>query len=188
MTNQQDDPATGASGPQDPAPFDQGPLVPRGVVGLPVLLLVLMLLAPTFTTQVLNSRWVLATLVVVGGLAVVVAVAVLPQSMKSVRVDPRGMHVKGRLALPAKQIGRVRRMSGGEATTWSWPGSRPWGRQRLPSKQNLYGGLYGWGAAVGVEHLGRGEDDTTIWLVPSRDADRLAAALEHVRDQARRPR
>lgn len=168
----------------DPAMFEQGPMVPRGFAwGLPFLLLI-GLLAPTVTSEEFNLRWVLATLFVVGVLGLVLAAATLPQTMKSVRVDGRGLHVKGQLALRARQIGFVEVMRGGPAATWSWPLSRPRGRERprLPARQNLYGGLYGFGPAVAVEDLSG--DGPTIWLIPSRDPHRLAACLERVRDQA----
>jgi hypothetical protein len=164
--------------------FEQGPMMPRGVPLFLCVWLGFALVAPAFTEHDLTLRWVISSVVVIAILGAVVIVATMREWKKSVRVDARGLHVKGQLAVRARQIGFVEVLRGGTAATWSWPLSRPRGRERprLPARQNLYGGLYGFGPAVAVED--RSEDEPTIWLIPSRDPHRLAASLEGVRDAA----
>lgn len=180
------DPSRDHAAPAAEAPgvFEQGPILPRGGIGIVVLMAVALPLFFAVTDRVLDLRVLLIIEGAVLGLAVVVAIATLPQTHRAVRVDARGLHVRGRLEVPAGRIGRVHVLSGGDAATWSWPGSRPRGgdRPRLPSRQNLYGGLYGWGPAVAVEVVDR--DDPTVWLLPSRDTTALAACLEQVRGGA----
>jgi hypothetical protein len=182
------DVTAGASGPdRGPGVFEQGPRLPPGVPGLPVPAALAIIVWEYTRGDGMDARGWLALAIVCGGLFVVIAVAVLPQAMKSIRVDHRGLHVRDQLALHARDIGRIETLSGGSASTQSWPISRNRGLN-LRSKQNLYGGLYGWGPAVGIEELDRHDDRVSSWLIPTREPDAFAAALEHARDHARRPR
>jgi hypothetical protein len=164
--------------------FEQGPIMPRGIPVFLCIWLGFALVAPAFIDQDLNLRWVLMSIAMIAILGVVIVLATMWEWKKSVRVDGRGLHVKGQLALRPRQMGFVEALGGGLAATWSWPLLRPRGRERprLPARQNLYGGLYGLGPAVVVEDLSG--EDPTIWLIPSRDPHRLAACLERVRDAA----
>jgi hypothetical protein len=164
--------------------FEQGPILPRGIpVGMGLLVVAVSLLAAT-SERGLDLQGFLVILAMAGALGLIVVLATMWEWRKTVRVDARGLHVKGQLALRPRQMGFVEVMRGGPAATWSWPLLRPRGRERprLPARQNLYGGLYGLGPAVAVEDLSG--DHPTIWLIPSRDPHRMAALLERVRDQA----
>jgi hypothetical protein len=166
-----------------PVPFEQGPRVPIGVPGLPLLLGVGLLVYNAVDGQPFDGRFWMAWTIVIGGLAAVVAVVILPQSYKRVRVDRSGLHVAGKLALPAARIGRVQPLTGGNAASQSWPLSRN-RHLKMPARQNLYGGLYGFGPAVGVEEVDRRGERRSTWLLPTADPDRLVATLEDARDHA----
>jgi hypothetical protein len=164
--------------------FEQGPILPRGIpVGIGLLVVAVSLLA-AISEDGLDPPGFLLILGLAGVLGLIVMLATMWEWKKSVRVDGRGLHVKGQLAVRSRQIGFVEILRGGTAATWSWPLSRPRGRQRakLPARQNLYGGLYGLGPAVAVEDLSG--EEPTIWLIPSREPHRLAACLERARDRA----
>jgi hypothetical protein len=73
------------------------------------------------------------------------------------------------------------------AAALSWPATRPkW--LGLRSRQNLYGGAFGFGPAVAFDEVDEQGRHRSSWLVPTRTADAFAAALEHARDHARGPR
>lgn len=157
--------------------------MPPGLVGLPILCVVLVVVWSALDDEPLDGGLVLITVAVATGLGLVLAAAVLPSSMKRVRVDPAGLHVRDRLALPADRIGQVQALRGLDAASQSWPLSRKRGVE-LPAKQNLYGGLYGFGPAVGIEEIDRRGVRRSTWLIPSKQPHQLATALEHARDHA----
>jgi hypothetical protein len=164
--------------------FEQGRRIPAGVIGLPSLLA-----AGIAVSNVLEGRpfdrgfWWSASVVVLG-LAAVAVVAVVPQSAKRIAVDRRGLHVSGELRLSASRIGQIKALKGGAAAVQSWPLSRNRGL-KMPSKQNLYGGLYGFGPAVGVEEVDRSGKRVSSWLLPTSRPQELEAALVAARDAAR---
>lgn len=115
------------------------------------------------------------------GFVVVMSLIIVPFSWARVRVDERGLHVRGRLVVRVEDMGEV------GLVAWSdiKPGPMHELRGlRLPWRQNLYGGGFGWGKGVFVEHRPPG-GEATIWLLPGPRARDMVAALEVV--QSRRP-
>lgn len=160
-------------------PYEQSPVFPLGVAGIWLVLIVaigaeVVLGGPTTTRDVVGA---LVVVLVLGGLT---GLFLLPPAMKRLRVGEEGLHVRGRVALPARHIGDVQVVRGRDASTTSWPGSRGRG-VNLPSRQNLYGGLVGTGNAVGVVDE-RDRQQPSLWLLPSREPEMLAAALRRARD------
>lgn len=129
-----------------------------------------------------NAGWWVAGLYL--AFVLVTGLAVVPQAWGTVEVDEAGLHVRGRLVVPAKQLGAVELLSGGAATSVSWIGHRQHGW--LKARQNLYGGGFGWGKGVLVEHL-RAGGEISLWLLPGPRAQELADALEAARASSRRP-
>ncbi|MGH3665515.1 MAG: hypothetical protein ACRDU8_05410, partial [Egibacteraceae bacterium] len=134
--------------------FRNPPRVPPGwialVVGLPVIGVVTILLTRSGPPAPNAWGWIAAFFLAV---AVVSGLAVIPQSWGAVEVDRRGLSVRGRLVVPASQIGDVVVLTGVDACRASW--FRRWAGRTVPARQNLYGGAYGWGRGVVVGHLPR---------------------------------
>ncbi len=168
------------------AVFEQGPRFPLGLL-YPWVLGAGFLGFQLVIGEPMDARTWGAILVVCGGLFAVLAVAVLPQAMRSIRVDHRGLHVRGDLELAARRIGQVVALDGRRAAAVSWPMTRRIGT-RLRSRQNLYGGALGSGPAVGIEEIDHRGARTSSWLIATRDPHALVAALEQARDHARRSR
>lgn len=124
-----------------------------------------------------NAYWQIpvALLVMFG----IPAAIFIPKSWGTVEVGMEGLVVRGRLVVPAGELGRVDLLSGLDASYAALSlGGR---RTRVPARQNLYGGGYGWGKGVAVEHLEPG-GRSTLWVLPGPRTEELAAALEAVRD------
>jgi len=102
----------------------------------------------------------------------------------SVMVTDDGLLVRDRLVVPAEKIGSVSIVHSANAAWASFTGTPT--TQRIPGRQNLYGGGFGWGKGVGVEQLRPG--GSTWWLLPGPHAEQLAEALGATRDRASRPR
>lgn len=115
---------------------------------------------------------------------VITGLTVLPQAWGTVEIDDAGLRVRGRLVVPAKQLGAVELLSGGAAGSISWLGHSKHGW--LKTRQNLYGGGFGWGKGVLVEQV-RPDGEISLWLFPGPRTKELAEALEAVRDARRRP-
>ncbi|MBW3645427.1 MAG: hypothetical protein KY441_07990 [Actinobacteria bacterium] len=128
-----------------------------------------------------NAGWWLAALYL--AFVLITGLAVVPQAWGSVEVDEPGLHVRGRLVVPANQLGAVELLSGGAATSVSWIGHREHGW--LKTRQNLYGGGFGWGKGVLVEQRKPG-GEVSLWLLPGPRAKELAEALQAVRTSGRR--
>lgn len=171
------------SAPTEPT-FAQGRRIPAGVFGLPALVGLMAVVANIIEGRPFDGRFWVSGVIVVLGLAAVIVVAVVPQSAKRVAVDGRGLYVSGELRLSASRIGRVKALKGGAAAVQSWPLSRNRGL-KMPSKQNLYGGAYGFGPAVGVEEVDRSGERVSSWLLPTSRPQELEAALLAARDAAR---
>jgi hypothetical protein len=167
--------------------FEQGPRIPLGVPLFPLSLAIAIPLLEQARGVPMDARAWWALIGVCGGLFVVLAAATLPQSMKRVRVDRGGVHLQGELALDAARIGGVEPLRGRRAAALSWPATRPKGLS-LRNRQNLYGGALGFGPAVAFEEVDEQGRHRSSWLVPTRTPETFATALEHARDQARRPR
>jgi hypothetical protein len=110
--------------------FEQGPIMPRGIPVFLCIWLGFALVAPAFIDQDLNLRWVLMSIAMIAILGVVIVLATMWEWKKSVRVDGRGLHVKGQLALRPRQMGFVEALRGGTrgdvvvaAVASSWPGT-----------------------------------------------------------------
>lgn len=160
------------------AAFRRRPRVPPWywavVAAGPVALVVL----PVAAGEPANPGWWWQLLLLWLAAAVVVGVAVIPQAWSEVVVDERGLHLRGRLVVPADELGRIEVLSGGEAGVASW--FRRWRGRRIPWRQNLYGGGFGWGPGVVLEEVPpRGE--ASLWLLPGPRARELAEALSAVR-------
>jgi hypothetical protein len=182
------DVTAGPGGPDGgPAAFEQGPLFPRGVALYPLVTGAGAVVLLFVQDVAMNARGWWGLVAVVVTLFVVLAVTTLPQSMKRVRVDRDGLHVQGELALAAARIGQVQALDGRDAAGQSWRLTRRRGL-KLRNRQNLYGGALGYGPAVGFEEVDDRDDRVSTWLIPTREPDALAAALEHARDDARRRR
>lgn len=110
------------------------------------------------------------------GFAVITGAFVLPTTFVSVEVRQEGLFVRGRLAVPAEDIGWVDLLSGWDVAGVYWT----YRDLKIPWRQNLYGGGYGLGKAVAVQDLRVGAR-STVWLLPGPRAEELAAALESVR-------
>lgn len=110
------------------------------------------------------------------GFAVITGAVVLPTTFVSLEVRKEGLFVRGRLAVAAEDIGWVELLSGWDTAGIYWK----YRDLKIPWRQNLYGGGYGLGKAVAVEHLGVGAR-STVWLLPGPRTGELAAALESVR-------
>lgn len=164
-------------------PYEHPPVFPLGVVAAWLLLVGAAAAAVLTADEPMPTSRLLVVVGVVAVLAGVVAAVAVPGSMKRLTVDDAGLHVRGELALRARDIGDVDRVGGGVAAATSWPGSRRRGTP-LPSRQNLYGGLFGFGPAVAVVDE-RDPRSPTLWLLPSRRADELATALRLARDTSR---
>jgi len=102
----------------------------------------------------------------------------------SVMVTNDGLLVRDRLVVPAEKIGSVTIVSGANAAWASFVGMPA--TPRISGRQNLYGGGFGWGKGVGVEHLRHG--GSTWWLLPGPRSEELAEALGATRDRASRSR
>jgi hypothetical protein len=93
---------------------------------------------------------------------------------RHLRVDERGLRM-GKRHLPAERIGRVRILEEDAAAAASARGRAD--GLKIPHGHSSFAAVAGDGRAVLVEERpGRG------WLLSTRDADRLAAALEASRD------
>lgn len=106
-------------------------------------------------------------------------------SWGTVEVHDDGLHVHGRLVVPADQLGTVRLLSRSSAGDLAWFGR--WQGRRVKSSQNLYGGGMGWGRGMLVEHLPPG-GEASLWLLPGPRAEELVEALASVRAAAERGR
>lgn len=162
-----------------PAPsplFRRGSRVPPGFWVLVGAGLLVLLVATRPGSSNPDAWWqVLLFLMLLDG---IVAVAVIPQAWGEVMVDERGLHVRGRLAVPADELGRVALLDGADALRASW--FRRWEGRRIPTRQNRYGGAFGWGPAVLVEHR-PGSGEPSLWLLPGPRPRELARALSEVR-------
>jgi hypothetical protein len=92
-------------------------------------------------------------------------------------VDERGLSVRDRLVVPVDAMGEVGIVPSGAV----YPGPmRDLRGLPMPWRQNLYGGGFGWGKGVFVEHR-PAQGEPTIWLLPGPRAVEMVAALEAVR-------
>lgn len=156
----------------------------------PVYLALLLLLVGAYLSPLVTGSapsdpryWWTVPVFMIGGLTVPLA-PYLHRSCASVTVTDDGLLVRDRLVVPADKIGAVHLVGGGQA---AWAGLI--GAQTIPrvqGPQNLYGGGFGWGKGVGVEHVRHG--GSTWWLLPGPRADDLAEALRTSRDRAAAPR
>lgn len=155
--------------------FERGPRPPPGLSAFAVFLIAMpawVLLRGTPADP--DAYWQIPLGV---GVAILVLCAILlPTTFVSVEVRKEGLFVRGRLAVPAEDIGWVDLLSGWDMAGVYWT----YRDLKVPWRQNLYGGGYGLGKAVAVEHLGVGAR-STVWLLPGPRTEELAAALESVR-------
>lgn len=168
-----------------PPTYAHGPRVPWVILWLPGSIFVASLGVLAAEGRQIDVRAVTIAAVVAFLLAVLIAALLLPRTYKSVRVDGQGLHVSGRLALPAEQIGEIQILDRSLARQKSWALSRGRGT-RIKERQDLYGGLFGHGPGVGVQHLDGNGAWRSTWLLPTEDLDALVAALEHAAGTARR--
>lgn len=144
---------------------------------MPALALIVALTGPGEPAPGAWWQITLATLVIVA----VPAVLVLRRTRASVEVDGRGLRLRDALVVPAAEIGRVERVPWHLASYVSL--LKALHGQRVPAAQNLYGGGYGVGTGVAVEHRPPG-GTSSWWLLPGPRQDELIVALEEVRDGA----
>lgn len=166
-----------------PSPrFRNGPRVPPGywvLVGAGPLVLLGVALA-TGGSDNPNAWWQALLFLLL--LDLVAGVAVIPHAWAEVVVDDRGLRVRRRLRVAAGEMGRVELLDGTDAARASW--FRRWSGRRIAMRQNLYGGAYGWGPGVVVEHQPR-SGEPSLWLLPGPRARELAEALSNVRTDPR---
>lgn len=170
-------------GSPPPLPFKHRPRLPQLWIAFMIALPIIAVVAysrPSGTPAPHSLWWITGTC-----LAVVLLTGVLftRASWGTVEVDEDGLHVHGRLAVPADQLGPIQLLSWSRAGDLGWFGR--WNGRRLKSKQNLYGGGMGLGRAVVVEHLRPGQE-ASLWLLPGPRVEELVEALASARDEARR--
>jgi hypothetical protein len=164
-------------------PYEHGPRVPRLLKAGPPLFLVGMLAYGAVVDGVQpDLELTLIAAAVTVALFLFAAALLLPRTYRSVRVDEDGLHVRGRLELPADRIGEVVPLDQGSARSRGWVLSRGRGT-RIRERQNLYSPA-GNGPAVVVQQLDVDGRWKSTWLLPTDDLDHLVEALTHARDTA----
>lgn len=174
------------SDPTPPPHFRYRPRIGPGwialVIGIPVASAINLALRPSPGPWPPNAGWWLAGFYL--AFVLITGLGAVPQAWGTVEVDEAGLHRRGRLIVPANQLGAIKLLSGSEALSIGWFGHRRHGG-RLKTKQNLYGGGFGWGKGVLVEHVRPG-GESSLWLFPGPRARELAEALQAVRTSGRR--
>ncbi len=125
------------------------------------------------------SEWAAAGLVVVGLL--LPTVLVFAQCRSGVKVDEQGLYIRRRLVVPAHQLGEIRVLHSADAL-YAYRDLKH--QFTFPWRQNLYGGIFGWGKGVLVEHR-IADSRSRAWLLPGRHRHELVAALERAREGGR---
>jgi hypothetical protein len=125
------------------------------------------------------SEWAAAGLVVIGLL--LPTVLVFAQCRSGVKVDEQGLYIRSRLVVPAHQLGEIRVLHSADALYAHRDLKHAF---TFPWRQNLYGGIFGWGKGVLVEHR-IADSRSRAWVLPGRHRHELVAALERAREGGR---
>lgn len=166
-------------------PYEHGPRVPRLLkVGPPLFFVGVLGYGAVVDGALPDLESALITAGITIALFLFAAALLLPRAYRSVRVDEDGLHVRGRLELPADRIGEIQTLSPGGARAKGWVVSRGRGT-RIRERQNVYSS-YGDGPGVAVQQLDADGRWESTWLLPTDDLDHLVAALADARDAAAR--
>jgi hypothetical protein len=167
-----------------PSSFKHHPRLPQLWIAFMVTLPIVAVVAytrPSETPPAPYSAWWIAGTCL--ALALLTGVLFTRASWGTVEVDEDGLHVHGRLVVPADRLGTIQLLSWSRAGDLGWFGR--WKGRRLKSTQNLYGGGMGLGRGVVVEDVRPGQEPS-LWLLPGPRVEELVQALASARDGAER--